>query len=327
MAPSDPVPIETAHEDMIHDAQLDYYGKRLATCSSDRTVRVFDVVDSEPRGSGQTLKGHTGPVWQVAWAHPKYGNILASCSYDGKVIIWKEQGTSGWAKIKEHSLHAASVNSVSWAPHELGAILACASSDGKISVLTFKNDGQWGADIFEAHAIGCNAVSWAPATRPGALISPAPATAPNQPPARQAPIKRFASAGCDNVVKIWAFNEENQAWVEEDVLEGHTDWVRDVAWAPNIGLPRSYIATASQDKTVFIWTKDTPNAPWVKTPLDPSALDGAAGGAAGKFPDVVWRVSWSLAGNVLAVSCGDGKVTLWKESLKGGWACVSDVTS
>ena len=30
------------------------------------------------------------------------------------------------------------------------------------------------------------------------------------------------------------------------MLEGHADWVRDVAWAPNIGLPRSYIATASQ---------------------------------------------------------------------------------
>jgi protein transport protein SEC13 len=64
--------------------------------------------------------------------------------------------------------------------------------------------------------------------------------------ARAAPVKRFASAGCDNIVKIWGFSEETQAWVEEGVLEGHTDWVRDVAWAPNIGLPRSYIATASQ---------------------------------------------------------------------------------
>ena len=108
------------------------------------------------------------------------------------------------------------------------------------------DDGQWGADIFEAHAIGCNSVSWAPATRPGALIAPPPAVAPNQPVPRTSPIKRFASAGCDNVVKIWGFNEETQTWVEEDVLEGHTDWVRDVAWAPNIGLPRSYIATASQ---------------------------------------------------------------------------------
>jgi len=101
--------------------------------------------------------------------------------------------------------------------------------------------------------------------------------------------------------------------------------VRDVAWAPNIGLPRSYIATASQDKTVLIWTKDSPTASWVKTTLDPSI--GVPGATPGKFPDVVWRVSWSLAGNILAVSCGDGKVTLWKENLKGVWECVSEMMS
>ena len=28
-----------------HDAQLDYYGTRLATCSSDRTIKLFDVTD------------------------------------------------------------------------------------------------------------------------------------------------------------------------------------------------------------------------------------------------------------------------------------------
>lgn len=32
----------------------------------------------------------------------------------------------------------------------------------------------------------------------------------------------------------------------EEELHGHTDWVRDVAWAPNIGLPGEHIATASQ---------------------------------------------------------------------------------
>ncbi|EGN97378.1 hypothetical protein SERLA73DRAFT_184063 [Serpula lacrymans var. lacrymans S7.3] len=335
---SDSIPIETAHEDMIHDAQLDYYGKRLATCSSDRTVKVFDVIDGEAQKSngGHTLKGHTGPVWQVAWAHPKFGHILASCSYDGKVLIWKEQGqgpaAGGWTRIKEHTLHTASVNSVSWAPHELGAILACASSDGKLSVLSFKDDGQWGADIFNGHAIGCNAVSWAPATQPGSLIQPQQgSTAPGQPTAPSQSVKRFASAGCDNLVKIWGYREDSQSWIEEETLEGHTDWVRDVAWAPNIGLPRSYIATASQDKTVLIWTKDTPTSPWAKTALDPSSASVSATSpspaAAGKFPDVVWRVSWSLAGNILAVSCGDGKVTLWKENLRGAWECVSDMTS
>lgn len=201
------------------------------------------------------------------------------------------------------------------------------------------DDGQWNADIFNGHAIGCNAVSWAPATQPGSLITPSQVQpGPGQPaPASTPPaIKRFASAGCDNLVKLWGYREETQSWVEEEVLEGHTDWVRDVAWAPNIGLPRSYIATASQDKSVLIWTKDSPSAAWVKTALDPSsasltAVSPAVGAGAlaptGKFPDVVWRVSWSLAGNLLAVSCGDGKVTLWKENLKGVWECVSDMDS
>jgi len=34
--------VDTAHEDMIHDSQFDYYSTRLATCSSDRTIKVFD---------------------------------------------------------------------------------------------------------------------------------------------------------------------------------------------------------------------------------------------------------------------------------------------
>ncbi|TFK79275.1 WD40 repeat-like protein [Polyporus arcularius HHB13444] len=250
----EPTPIKTYHEDII----------------------VFDVVDGETqRTSGHTLKGHTGPVWQVSWAHPKFGQILASCSYDGKVIIWKEQQAQapragGWSKIKEQTQHKASVNSVSWAPHELGAILACASSDGTIPVLSFKNDNTWGADVFEGHAIGCNAVSWAPAVQPGSLLVPQPSnTVPGQAPAAVQSVKRFASAGCDNLVKIRGFRDDTQAWVEKDVLDGHADWVRDVACAPNIGLPRSYIATASQDKTVLIWTKDSPTSPWVKTALDP----------------------------------------------------------
>jgi len=200
-----------------------------------------------------------------------------------------------------------------------------------IAVFVSKDDGQWGADIFNGHAIGCNAVSWAPATQPGSLISPQTQPLPNQPNPSTSSVKRFASAGCDNLVKIWGYREDSQSWVEEETLEGHTDWVRDVAWAPNIGLPRSYIATASQDRTVLIWTKDTPTSPWVKTPLDPSSTltspTSTAPLPAGKFPDVVWRVSWSLAGNLLAVSCGDGKVTLWKENLKGVWECVSDMNS
>ncbi|EMP35578.1 Protein SEC13 like protein [Chelonia mydas] len=221
-----------------HDAQMDYYGTRLATCSSDRSVKIFDV-----RNGGQILiadlRGHEGPVWQVAWAHPMYGNILASCSYDRKVIVWKEENGT-WEKTYEYTGHDSSVNSVCWAPHDYGLILACGSSDGAISLLSYTGDGQWEIKkISNAHTIGCNAVSWAPAVVPGSLIDQPSGQKPNY-------IKRFASGGCDNLIKIW--KEEDGQWKEEQKLEAHSDWVRDVAWAPSIGLPTSTIASCSQQR-------------------------------------------------------------------------------
>ena len=158
--------IDTQHDDMIHDSQFDYYAKRLATCSSDRSIKIFDTTGDRFRNSA-TLTGHEGPVWQVAWAHPKFGTLLASCSYDGrydKIIDWpvtseeslilptssslcpfsvmihRETTPNTWTVVHTHKFHEASVNSISWAPHDYGLILACASSDGRISVLEYMGD-------------------------------------------------------------------------------------------------------------------------------------------------------------------------------------------
>ncbi|EFX70073.1 hypothetical protein DAPPUDRAFT_61666, partial [Daphnia pulex] len=108
-----------------HDAQMDYYGCRLATCSSDRSVRIYDVKNGT-QTLAVKLRGHEGLVWQIAWAYPKFWNILASCSYDHKVIIWKEMNGQ-WVKFYEYANHDSSLNSVCWAPHDYGLILACGS--------------------------------------------------------------------------------------------------------------------------------------------------------------------------------------------------------
>ncbi|KAG7695957.1 hypothetical protein KL911_003217 [Ogataea haglerorum] len=274
---------------------VNYYGKRLATCSSDKTIKIFEV-DGENHKLVETLKGHDGPVWQVAWAHPKFGVILASCSYDGKALIWKEEN-GVWSNIAEHGVHQASVNSVSWAPSEYGAVLLCTSSDGKASVVEFMEDGSQKTMVFQAHAIGANAGSWAP---------------PHKDNIKE---RRLVTGGCDNLVKIWKFDPQVNNYVEEAVLAGHTDWVRDVAWSSSL-LSKSYIASASQDRTVLIWTNDTVGgtSPWKKQLLTEE-----------KFPDVCWRASWSLSGNVLAISGGDNKVTLWKENLSGKWESAGEV--
>lgn len=163
-----------------------------------------------------------------------------------------------------------------------------------------------------------NSVSWAPAVAPGQVIS----ASGNQAGAA----RRFVTGGSDCQVKLWEFSHETGSWTNSEILAGHTDWVRDVAWSPTV-LSKSYIASASQDKTVRIWTSSdlrtynrsletadilTMNLEnWKSTLLNVDA--------------VAWRVSWSLSGNVLAVSTGDNRVSLWKEKLSGGWECVKTI--
>jgi protein transport protein SEC13 len=42
-----------------HDAVLDYYGRRLATCSSDKTIKIFEV-EGEKHTLVETLRGYVG---------------------------------------------------------------------------------------------------------------------------------------------------------------------------------------------------------------------------------------------------------------------------
>ena len=70
-------------------------------------------------------------------------------------------------------------------------------------------------------------------------------------------VRRMCAAG--------RYRDEERQWVLEATLEdGHQDWVRDVAWAPSIGLPGSVLATCGQDKQVLIWSKDREDSQWSK---------------------------------------------------------------
>ena len=93
--------------------------------------------------------------------------------------------------------------------------------------------------------------------------------------------------------------------MEEAKLDAHSDWVRDVAWAPSVGLKRQLIASCSQDRRVIIWANDGAGTAWTPHELP-------------TFSDVIWHVSWAVTGNILAVSGGDNKVGggVWVTSLR-----------
>ena len=69
---------------------FDKTGKKLVSCSADRTIRIWDPTTGEPIGS--PLTGHTGEVNCVGF--DPTGKKLVSCSDDRTVRIWSV-GSSG----------------------------------------------------------------------------------------------------------------------------------------------------------------------------------------------------------------------------------------
>lgn len=269
----------------------------------DRTIKIYNVTGSTYEHTA-TLQGHEGPVWQVSWAHPKFGVLLASCSFDGSVLIHRETRPRDWSVLYSNKvLHESSVNGLAFCPHEFGLVLAAASSDGKVSILTHQPDNSWSVEYIHDNPLGVNAVSWAPAG--GYSEESAP--------------PRLVTGGCDNRIRFWVKNLEINKWEEDKSAAigtslSHSDWVRDVAWAPPLLPNVNVVASCSEDKKVIIWTQ-TGGAgnEWTPTLLH-------------EFEAPVWRVSWSLTAQMLAVSSGDSDVSLWKSGLDGVWSQMSSVS-
>mmetsp|Transcript_33442 Transcript_33442/g.40065 ORF Transcript_33442/g.40065 Transcript_33442/m.40065 type:complete len:337 (+) Transcript_33442:79-1089(+) len=308
-----PIYIDTQHDDMVHDSQLDYYGCKLATSSSDRTVKIYDVSGNSYTHTA-TLEGHEGPVWEISWSHPKFGVVLASCSFDGSVLIHRESRPREWTLIHAaRNLHESSVNGVEFCPHEFGLIAAAASSDGKVSVLTHREDDTWSVEYITDNSLGVNSVSWAPY----AAYSNSSKEENDEAAAVASPQQRLVTGGCDNSIRFWTKSIVSGQWEEDSAPVGkgvvHTDWVRDVAWAPSVVLGMNIVASCSEDRCVIIWTQTGgPEETW-----EPKLLN--------RFDAPVWRLSWSVTGSILAVSSGDSTVTLWKQNLDGDWSQVSTV--
>lgn len=72
-------------------------GRRLATPSDDKTIRIWDALTGE---CVATLEGHTQTVYVVAWSPD--GRWLASGSHDSTIKIWAVESWREQATINEH---------------------------------------------------------------------------------------------------------------------------------------------------------------------------------------------------------------------------------
>jgi nucleoporin SEH1 len=306
--------MDSYHTDYILATAIDIYGRRMATVSGDRTVRIWDLQGDGSWSPTYSWPAHKSAVTAVCWAHAEFGNLLATAGNDQQVNVWEEFSSSNSTNqsgIGNNNNNNNNATRVKWilkasltdarrgvtctefAPRQWGLKLATGSLDGCVRIyeaVDVMNLEQWPiAATLQAFTTdaGCTSISWC--------------TGRFDPPT-------FVTGGSH--VILYRYSETARAWQSVLQIPATTNDVLDVAWAPNVGRRFHYIAVANEDTLrIFKLSRETQVKVQSKEDIVVSA----------------WRCQWNVTGTVLASSGNAGTVTLYKRTPLGAHVMVTKI--
>ena len=250
-------------------------------------------------GAAAVLEGHTARVWGLAWRPD--GGCLVSCGADRSVRRWRAPGPGGrglGAAGALEGVSARTVRSVAWDP--AGACLAAAAFDATLSVWREAEAAEAAeagepfelATTLEGHENEVKGAAW---NASGAYLACCSRDktvwvwerAPTGVPGGAAGAGAGAGAGAADV---------DVDFECLDVLQGHTQDVKSVAWHPRLDV----LVSAGYDTTIRVWTEEAEGLEWTCTQV----LD--------EHRATVWDLAFDAAGAHLASCDAAGTVRVWR---------------
>ncbi len=220
------------HEDGVLSVAFSPDDRWLLSSSYDGTARLWDVASGTPLA---VLQGHTWWVWQAGFSPD--GSRIVTAGQDGRAIVWSvaENGDGAACQmLTEFSGHGGPVQTAVFSPR--GDEVVSAGEDGRIMI-------------------------WKPAdVRPVDLAARIAGLPEEEPPHRtlaghDGPVncvassadgRLIASAGNDNVVKVW----DAPSGKLIKTLRGHGGRVRSCGFSPD----GQSLVSGSHDGQAKVWS-------------------------------------------------------------------------
>jgi cytosolic iron-sulfur protein assembly protein CIAO1 len=263
----------TGHEERVWHASWSPDGNYIASCSEDRTARIwamrskgFECISVLDEGQARTIRS-------CEWSPD--GELLATASFDGSIFIWqaRDKTLALWDRIAALEGHDNEVKSISWCNE--GPFLATCGRDKKIWVWERldSNDFECGG-VLDGHTQDVKFVQWHP----------------------KLPI--LFSASYDDTIKIWA--EDEGDWYCARTLIGHISTV----WGLTLDRMGGSMVTCSDDRSLILWeaeSKVDPKKEWRKLALLPEVH---------QYP--IYSIDWNVMYNIIVTGGGDNALKILK---------------
>lgn len=297
------------------DVAYDFYSKRMATCSADHTIKVFDKV-ADTWQLSDSWRAHDAAVVKLSWAGPEYAQVIASASHDCVVKVWEEDTSetpgSGkrWKRKYTISDYGGPLYDIEFGSSYTGLKLASIASDGYLRIheaMDPNNLGFWTqtAEIpllnhpTARQLQSAFSLSWA----------------------RSLALKDYLAVSVLEDAFIYCRNEAGK-YVRVAELSQHKGLIRDMQWAPNLGRSYNMIATACKDGYLRLFKVTRVPGNGEEQTLNIDLVHESA-----DHNGEVWRVAWNLTGTVLSSTGDDGKIRFWKSTYTGQFQNAAVVTS
>ncbi|CAE6366919.1 unnamed protein product, partial [Rhizoctonia solani] len=318
-----PLNFMTGHEDRAWQVAWNPDAPILASCSTDKTVRLYsystpssdstdDLHDYRFNLATSISTGHTRTVRTIAWAPG--GKSLAVGSFDSTISVWErsaeddgeggehggDQPSGEWEMVSQLEGHENECKSVAYS--HSGTLLASCSRDKSVWIWEVQPDAEFEClSVMMEHSQDVKAVTFHP--REDIL----------------------ASASYDDTIKLYV-DDPSDDWYSFATLKGHTSTVWGISFSPC----GNFLASSSDDNTIRIWRHIPADTGSYSAGDWQPALDWVAHSRA------IYSISWGPkvpgVGSESSLGCivssgGDGQIRIWEVSDTGSGLTQNEMCS